>query len=564
MNPNTGAAYGNLLVAEGLVTQEQLDEAFRLTRTLGGKLAEALIRLGYATEEEIQALISSHMDIPYVKLSVDMIDPEAARLIPAKVAMDLMAIPVTVIDNILTVAVSDPMDTFSLDALSFASGYDLEPVISDERDIRAAIEFYFKDDQALVKSMEGAPDELIEFMDRFDEDEEAVEKPKLDEGPVVKLVNLVLSRAIKDRASDIYIEPEENLLRIRSNIDGVLTEMNVLPLRVNEALVSRIKVLAELDITERRRPQDGAFFVKYGGKHVDFRVATTPTVYGESLTVRVLDQSNASIAITDLGIPSQDLGGLLAALDEPYGFVLVCGPTGSGKTTTLYAMLNRISDPTKKVITIEDPVEYRLAGVTQIPVMHRIGLDFSTILRSVLRHNPHVVLVGEIRDAETAGISVQAALTGHLLLSSLHTVGAAEAIPRLIDMGIEPYLVREVVKLVLAQRLIRKLCTVCREEYAPERSLLQTLGIDDGVKGPFYRATGCEQCKHTGYRGRVGIFEMMVMSDELRREIAADMQLGDVKGIATRQGMRTMWQHGLEKVESGETSAEELMRNVPR
>ncbi len=561
-DPGACSFYGQILIDGGLLTQEQIDEACHMQETVGGKLTDVLVKLGYATTEEIQALISSHLDIPYVKLTVDMVDPEAAKLIPAKVAMDHMAIPVTVVDNILTIAVCDPVDTFSLDVLAFASGYELEPITCDEVDIRAAIEHYFKDDHSLVKSMEEAPGELLEFIDRFEEEPE--EKPGIDEGPVVKLVNLILSRAIKERASDIYIEPEENLVRVRCNIDGRLSEISVLPGRVHGALVSRIKVLSELDIAERRRPQDGAFFVKYGDKHVDFRVASAPTVYGESMTLRVLDQGNAMVSIGELGLPDADLSRLKAALEEPYGFVLVCGPTGSGKTTTLYAMLNQISDPTKKVITIEDPVEYRLNSMTQIPVAHKIGLDFAAILRSVLRHNPNIIMVGEIRDGETAGIAVQAAMTGHLMLSSLHTVGAAEALPRLMDMGVEPYLVREVVKVVLAQRLIRRLCPACREEYTADDSLLSELGIETATERPLYRAKGCERCKYTGYSGRVGVFEMLTMNDELRRCITPGMMTGDVKGAAESNGMVTMWRHALRMVVEGETSIEEVIRNVPR
>lgn len=560
MTGNTDGGLGSVLVEKGMISQEQLDLALKLQKTTGQRLKDILIKEGFTTREQLKEFITQHVDIPYVKLSVDLIDPEAVKLIPANVARNLVAIPVTLIGDILTVAVSCPFDTASLDMLAFASGYNLEPILSDEEDILEAIDYFFREGGLENELVEWDEDHL-EFVDRYAP--EILDEVRVDEGPVVKLVNLLLTRAIKEGASDIHIEPQENLVRVRYRIDGVLMEARILPVEVLNALVSRVKVLAELNIAERRLPQDGRFFVKYGGKSVDFRVATAPTIYGEAVIIRILDQSNARVSLADLGLEDADMRKLLKSLEEPHGFILVTGPTGSGKTTTLYAVLNEISDVTRKIITIEDPVEYRLGMVNQIPVNHKIGLNFATILRSVLRQDPDVILVGEIRDKETAHISVQAALTGHLLLSTLHTTGAPETVPRLVDIGIEPYYVREVVKLVIAQRLVRKLCPRCKESYTPDQSVLEELGIR-GDGGSFCRPVGCRYCNNTGYKGRVGVFEVMPMSEGIKALTAVQINPREVKARAVEEGMETMWRNAVAKVARGVTSLEEIARTIPR
>jgi type IV pilus assembly protein PilB len=559
-NTDEGQGYGNILVDKGLIASDQLDEAFRFQQARGGKLKDILIKLGYATNNEMHEFVSTHLDIPYVKLRLDLVDPEAVKLIPAKVAREYVAIPVTVIGDILTIAVSNPFDTVSLDTLAFSSGYSLEPIMSDEEDILAAIDF-FSGSEAPSDTEPVLQDEAVEFIDRF---EDAGDKVSVDEAPVVRLINQILSRAIRDRASDIHIEPGENLVRVRFNVDGSLMEANVLPKKVQQSVVSRIKILSELDISEKRMPQDGGFFVRLKGKEIDFRVATAPTVYGESVTLRVLDQGRAVVRLSELGLAGPEEARFRKALEESSGFILVTGPTGSGKTTTLYAMLNEINDTSIKVITIEDPVEYRISNISQISVSRRIGLDFAAILRSVLRQAPNVILVGEIRDAETAQVSVQAALTGHMLLSTLHTTGAADAIPRLIDMGVPPYLVREVVKLVIAQRLVKKLCPECKEEYRPEEDVRAMLGIKERGDVRLFAPVGCAACKYTGYRGRAGIFEAMPMTRKLRSAVAAERSSYELADIAGEQGMLSMWQNGVSRVLEGEISVQELFRNVPR
>ena len=561
MNENIDYRLGNTLVESGIITMDQLEAAIQIRKLSGQRLKNVLISEGYTTNEELKLFISEHVDIPYVKLSIDLIDPEAVKLIPANVARNNIAIPVNMVGDILTMAVSCPFDTTALDMLAFASGYKLEPILSDEEDILEAIDYFFQggglDEEVLTWD-----EDKLEVVDRYQAD--SIDEVKINEGPVVKLVNLLLSRAIKEGASDIHIEPQEGLTRVRYRIDGVLMEAKVLPLEVHNALVSRVKVVANLDITERRLPQDGRFFVKYNGKDVDFRVATAPTIHGESVIIRVLDQSNAAVNLADLGLEDDDLQKLMVTLEEPYGFILVTGPTGSGKTTTQYAMLNEISDISRKVITIEDPVEYRLDVVNQIPVNNKVGLDFAAVLRSVLRQDPDVILVGEIRDRETAGIAVQAALTGHLMLSTLHTTGAPETLPRLMEMGVEPYYIREVVKVIIAQRLARKLCPRCKEKYTPDSELLSQLGLDGSGHYAFYKPSGCKYCNHTGYKGRTGIYEVMPMSRDLRSMMSLDVTPEEIKEKAMQEGMSTMWTNAVKKVVLGITSIEEINRTTPR
>jgi type IV pilus assembly protein PilB len=561
MNENNDNGLGSTLVDSGIITTEQLEAAIHIQKLSGQRLKDVLISEGYTTKEQLKNFMSENMDIPYVKLSIDLIDPEAVKLIPANVARNNIAIPVNMVGDILTMAVSCPFDTAALDMLAFASGYKLEPILSDEEDILEAIDYFFKEG-GLEEEVLSWDEDKLEVVDRYHAD--AVDEVKINEGPVVKLVNLLLSRAIKEGASDIHIEPQDGLTRIRYRIDGILMEGKILPREIHNALVSRVKVIANLDISERRLPQDGRFFVKYKGKDVDFRIATAPTIHGESVIIRVLDQSNATVSLTDVGFEDDDLQKLMRILEEPYGFVLVTGPTGSGKTTTQYAMLNEISDISKKVITIEDPVEYRLNVVNQIPVNNKIGLDFATILRSVLRQDPDVILVGEIRDKETASIAVQAALTGHLLLSTLHTTGAPETLPRLVEMGIEPYYIREVVKVIVAQRLARRLCPRCKEKYVPDAELISELGLDTMGRYAFYRPAGCKYCNNVGYKGRTGIYEVMPMSVELKAMMSLEITPEEIKAKAVEQGMSTMWANAIRKVMAGVTSVDEIKRTIPR
>ncbi|MBN2169529.1 MAG: Flp pilus assembly complex ATPase component TadA [Actinobacteria bacterium] len=562
MNGFRDGGLGLVLVEKGLIDKDQLDKSLELQKREGLRLKDAIVRMGYSTEEDMELFISENLDMPLVKLTIDMIDPDAAHLIPEKVARDYKAIPVTVIADILTIAVSCPFDMTALDMMSFASGYSLEPILSEEEDIIVAIDHFFGDKKTGEGLVVGEEDS-IEYIQKQRDDKSAIQISAVDR-PIVRLVNILLIKAIKEGASDIHIEPMRDDIRVRYRIDGSLRVAKVLPIEVLSPLISRIKVLSELDIAERRKPMDGRFFAKYKGTFVDFRVATSPTIYGESIILRILDQSKAYVRLKHLGLEQVDFERVMEAIAEPHGFILVTGPTGSGKTTTLYAMINETYSDEKKVITIEDPVEYRLENISQIPVDVKIGLTFASVLRSVLRQDPDIILIGEIRDNETAQIAVQGALTGHMMLSTLHTTGAPETLPRLVDMGIEPYYVREVVKLIIAQRLVRKLCSRCREPYTPDERELIDIGVTPDAGYTIYRAGGCDYCNHTGYKGRSAVFEVMRISEDIKSLMTMDTSPVQVREKAVKDGMRTFWQNAVGRVLTGETSIDEILGKIPR
>jgi len=556
---------GEILVERGVITEAELDKAIFLAEETGKKLIDILEEQGYAKREDVLKVISEVVEMPYIKLNIDLIDPNAVKLIPAKVARRYKAIPILVVANILTIAISDPFDILSLDHLKFASGYSLEPVLADERDIKMAIEHFFgkRTGPAVISTSTG--EEIVEYLVMPEEKIEDISK-SADAPPVVKLVNLFLTEAIKQNASDIHIEMESEVTRIRYRVDGYLREAHLIPKKLGASAISRIKILSNLDITEHRVPQDGRFFIRYEGRDIDFRVATTPTIYGESAILRVLDQSKARITLDDLGLDPPEYERLKRNIKKPAGFILVTGPTGSGKTTTLYAILNELNTMTKKIITLEDPVEYRLKIVNQIPINPKVGLDFARGLRSILRQDPDIVLVGEIRDRETAEVAVQAALTGHLLLSTLHTMGTAETIGRLLDIGIERFYIKEVVECIIAQRLVRRLCPQCKKKYTPSPELLTRIGYKKKEKEEviFFRPKGCSACSGVGYKGRIGIFEVMEITDELRELIYEGASVKKIREQAISQGLRTMWDVALEKVVNGLTSIEEIEGIIPR
>ncbi len=552
--------FGTWLVKQGYLEQAQL-EATGDARLSGGKsLAKALVDLCLLEEPRLMQAIASYSGLPYVPLNLEAIDIEAVKLIPSPLCHKHLAIPIGREDDRLVLAVSFPLEVSALDELSFAGGYDLKQVLADETGILAALERFSRGD-TLEQKIGEWDDESLSFIDRNREVE--VDTIEVDRSDVVKLVNLLLVKAIKERASDIHIEPGENATLVRLRVDGILREENRLSSELHAAIISRIKVLSNLDIAERRMPQDGSFFAEYSGKDVDFRVSTSPTIYGESSSIRLLDQGKATVQLQELGYEQDDLEKIYKALAEPYGFVLATGPTGSGKTTSMYAMLNRLSEITKKIVTIEDPVEYRLDLVNQIQVNHEIGLSFDRVLRSVLRQDPDIILVGEIRDLETAHTAVQAALTGHLLLSTLHTNNAPETLLRLVEIGLEPFYVREVVKVAIAQRLVRRLCEHCREAYAPDARELAELGQETGGL-TLYRARGCEACGGSGYYDRTGIYEVMPMTEELKEMMTTQVPIHEVKETAVRQGMRTLWRNAVAKVLAGTTSVEEIRRCIAR
>ena len=549
------------LVGARTITPEQLEEARQLAHKQNARVADALVHLGYVDGNKLIDSLSAYLGAPRVTLNPEAIKPEVASLIESEEALEYHVVPVSETDKVLTLAISAPLDVEVGEKFSFKTGCSLDYIVCTEEELRKAVNFLYKVEVPEYDFEDGKvqPIQYIEG-DRTEPSSGVV----VDEASIVKLVDNLLSSAIQIGASDIHIEPKMDDAHVRLRIDGVLNDYKVLPGEEHHAVVSRIKILSNLDIAERRRPQDGVIFVRYGDADVDFRVATTPTIYGEGVVLRVLDQGQAAIELMDLGFSEADLAKTMHALEEPYGFVLSTGPTGSGKTTTMYAMLNKLNRAERKIVTIEDPVEYRMENLNQIPVNHAIGLAFAPLLRSVLRQDPNIILVGEIRDDETAHVAVQAALTGHLLLSTLHTTDAPEVLLRLMELGIEHFYVREVVKLIVAQRLVRKLCHHCAADYTPKAQDLEELILEPGTQVSLKGAVGCGHCHNTGYSGRTGVFEVMPMSTEIKDMMAPEVRLATIKQKAIDQGMRTLWQNAVDKVLEGETTLDEIKRTVPR
>ena len=507
-----------ILIDMGLVTQEQLDQAQAEQTATGKRLGRILIDMGLVKEQDLVAALASQIGLRFVDLSDATVDATASALLPEQVARKYRALPIGYEDEKLLVAMADPANLFALDDIRTITGMDVQPVVATAADIEAAIRKYSHFDESVEtvvsEASAAAEDDVLEL--------ERLAQSAVDEGPIVKMVNLLITQAIGDRASDIHIEPTERDVRIRYRVDGVLHEVMRSPKNVQAGLISRLKVMADINIAERRVPQDGRISLTVGGKGVDLRVATLPTVYGEKVVIRVLDKSSVLLKLEDLGLPGggvQELrGGVPQAVRRHPGH----GPTGSGKSTTLYATLNQINSPDRNIITVEDPVEYRLAGINQVQVNNRAGLTFASALRSILRADPDVVLIGEIRDRETAIIAIEASLTGHLVLSTLHTNDAASSLPRLVEMGVEPYLAASAIDCVVAQRLLRKLCVKCKEPYKPDKAELQEVGFPEFMLDEIdelMRPVGCSACAKTGFRGRLGIYEIMPISEEIERMV---------------------------------------------
>lgn len=549
------------LLARGLVTQDQVKEARGLSESRGLRLTDVLVNRGFITDDELLQALSEYLGVPRVKLHPEAIKEEVSGLVEPDDAVDHHVLPVSAEGSVLTLAISAPFDVETGEQFSFKTGYALEYVVCSDDELRVAINAVYGVDVPVDEFEEVEERELLYIEANRYEPKEDFE---VDEADIKGIVDGLLSSAIRIGASDIHIEPKLDNAQVRLRIDGVLSDYKILPGDQHHAVISRIKILSNLDIAEKRRPQDGVIFVRFGTSDVDFRVATSPTVYGEGVVLRVLDQGRAAIKLTDLGFSEFDLARTMDALQEPYGFVLSTGPTGTGKTTTMYAMLNKLDRTQKKIVTIEDPVEYRMDRINQIPVNHMIDLGFAPLLRSVLRQDPNIILVGEIRDQETAHVAVQAALTGHLLLSTLHTTDAPEVLLRLMEIGIEYYYVREVVKLIVAQRLIRVLCPHCAAPHSPTGEDLADLGMPADASPELRKATGCDQCRGTGYEGRTGVFEVMPMTGEIKDIMAPEVRLSTVKQLAVDQGMRTLWQNACDKVTAGITSLDEIRRAVPQ
>ena len=550
------APLGILLVQRGLINEAQLDYARGHQATVGGSLARILIEKGAITEAGLVQELARQLGIDFVDLADFSVDPTAASRINEALARRYTALPIAWDGAVLVVAIADPANVLAVDDIRSAARAPVKVVVATQEAIEAAINRYLRADADVEDFSSMATDD-------FDDDLSALNEV-VDDAPIVKLANLLIKQAVQDRASDIHIEPGERDVRVRYRIDGVLHEVMRPPKGVQAGLISRLKIMADLNIAEKRVPQDGRISANFGGKPADLRVATLPTVYGEKVVMRVLDKSTALLGLSDLGFLDQSLERFKSVMSLPYGTILVTGPTGSGKSTTLYATLNQINDVSKNVITVEDPVEYRLAGINQVQVNVKAGMTFAAALRSILRSDPDIVLVGEIRDRETATIAMEAALTGHLVLSTLHTNDAASTPSRLIEMGLEPFLISSAISCVVAQRLMRRLCERCKEPYEPAAADIGILRRDGGITPtePIYRAVGCSQCGKTGYRGRFGIHEILLVTEEIRGMVAEHAHADDLNKSAIASGMLTLREAGCANVARGYTTVEELLRVV--
>jgi len=547
-----------LLIEQGRITQDDLRKVRRLQQERGERLERLLLDLGFISEEDLLPLLSTYLGIETIHRRDFPTAPLPLGNLNLKFLKHAKVLPLAQTNGTLTVAMSDPADYYTIQGLELATGLQIEPRLARERDVLEALEtIYGGGDAAGGATAETADTELEIFSD----DEEDVNhlRDLASEAPVIRFVNLLISRAVEQRASDIHIEPFENELKVRYRIDGVLHDVEAPARRLQAAIVSRVKIMSKLNIAERRLPQDGRIKLRLMGREIDLRVSTLPTLYGESVVLRILDRSSIVVTLGSLGFPEDTLALFDRLITKPYGMILVTGPTGSGKTTTLYGALDKINSPDKKIITIEDPVEYQLFGVNQIHVKPQIGLTFANGLRSIVRQDPDVIMVGEIRDAETAEIAIQAALTGHLVFSTLHTNDAAGAVSRLLEMGVEDYLLASSLLGVLAQRLVRKVCEKCRRSAEITPTVQRELGGDGGPV-QVYEGTGCEDCAQTGYRGRSGIFELLQVNEVIRPLILKRSSADMLKDAAVQQGMRTLREDGWHKVRTGVTTVAEVVR----
>ncbi|MDQ1533351.1 MAG: type pilus assembly protein PilB [Actinomycetota bacterium] len=556
-----GTPLGALLMREGLLTEAQLDAALNDQMRSGKQLGRILIELGTISETDLVRTLAKQVGLEYFDLANASIDSSAVSLFSESVARRYQAVAVGWEGERLIVAMADPSNVFALDDIRAITGREVKTVVASPTELAATIERYFRVDAEVDTVAQAAADEFSETEDLSSVGE------VIEDAPIVKFVNLLITQAVNDRASDIHIEPTEHDLRIRFRIDGVLHEVMRSPRSIQAGVISRLKVMAEINIAERRIPQDGRISLKVGGRSVDLRVATLPIVHGEKVVMRILDKGQALLRLEDLGFLPETLERFSTAYRKPYGTILVTGPTGSGKSTTLYATLNILNEPHRNIITVEDPVEYRLAGINQVQVHPKAGLTFASALRSILRADPDVILVGEVRDRETAVIAIEAALTGHLVLTTLHTNNAASTPMRLVEMGVEPFLVTSAIDCVVAQRLARRLCDHCKEPYQPTEAELVEAGWSaeelSGNDWPtLQRAIGCSTCGKTGYRGRFAIHEVLLLSEEMERMVIERRSTEDLAKLAVMEGMITLKKDGLRKVALGLTSLEEVFRVV--
>jgi type IV pilus assembly protein PilB len=565
---------GEILVKENLITPDQLKQALDHQKMNGGRLGSSLIKLGFVQDDDITQVLSRQYGVPSINLKFYEVESAVIKLIPQETAVRYQVVPLSRVGATLTIAMTDPTNVFALDDIKFMTGFNVEPVVASENDVNEAIQKFYGDSSSgeelskVMKDLTGEDAAALEITGEEEELDAAALERAAEEAPIIKLVNLILTDAVKRGASDIHVEPYEKELRVRLRMDGILQTVMTPPLKLKDAMTSRVKIMAKLDISEKRLPQDGRIMLKYvrdgKKKDLDFRVSTVPTIHGEKIVLRLLDKENLRLDMTKLGFEPESLTRFEHEILKPYGMVLVTGPTGSGKTNTLYSAISRLNTVETNIMTAEDPVEFQLTGVNQVQMKDQIGLNFAAALRSFLRQDPNIILVGEIRDFETAEIAVKAALTGHLVLSTLHTNDAPSTISRLMNMGIEPFLVATSVNLICAQRLVRRVCTSCKEELeVPQQALLDAgFTADDAKKVKVWEGKGCSTCNNTGYKGRVGLYEVMELNDELRELVLVGASALELKKKALELGMITLRRSGLIKVAAGMTTLEEVVRET--
>jgi len=565
---------GEILVKDSLISADQLKQALDYQKKNGGRLGTCLVKLGLVSDDDITAVLSRQYGVPSINLKFYEVDPAVIKLVPQETAVRYQIVPLSRVGSTLTIAMTDPTNVFAMDDIKFMTGFNVEPVVASETAISEAIHKFYGEVESVeeldkvMKDLTGDEESALELASEEAEMDLASLSKAAEEAPIIKLCNLILTDAVKRGASDIHVEPYEKEFRVRFRIDGVLQNVMAPPLKLKDAMTSRMKIMSKLDISEKRLPQDGRIMIKYlkdgKKKELDFRVSTVPTLFGEKIVLRLLDKENLRLDMTKLGFEAESLEKFEKAILRPYGMVLVTGPTGSGKTNTLYSSVARLNTPDTNIMTAEDPVEFQLPGVNQVQMKEQIGLNFASALRAFLRQDPNIILVGEIRDFETAEIGVKAALTGHLVLSTLHTNDAPSTISRLMNMGIEPFLVATSVNLICAQRLVRRICSQCKEPLQVQPQALIDAGYtpEESSKTTVYHGKGCGTCNGSGYKGRVGLYEVMEINDELRELILVGASALELKKKALEQGMITLRRSGLIKVATGQTTMEEVLRET--
>ncbi|MDD3905318.1 MAG: ATPase, T2SS/T4P/T4SS family [Candidatus Omnitrophica bacterium] len=556
-----------ILIDKGLLKPSDLERALSVQKEKGGSLSDVLVELGLVTRADLMIALSYGLGIPPINLSRYKIDPAVIKLIPKKMARNYKILPLSKIGDTLVLAIADPLNIFFVDDIKTLTGFKISPVIATEKDITEAQRQYYDEDtnvaiEKLVGDMEEARN--IKLLD--EEVDGAVQSSSellkiTQDAPVVKITNILLAEAVNLRASDVLIEPLQKELRVRYRVDGILHEGRRSPIKLHNAIISRLKVMSDLDIAERRLPQDGRFKVKLHGREIDFRISVIPSSMGEKIALRILDKSQATLDIEKLGFDERSLVEIRKAAARPHGMILICGPTGCGKTTTLYSIMQHVNSPEKNIVTVEDPVEYQIEGVNQVTSLPEIGMTFAAALRSILRQDPNIIMIGEIRDFETADIAIKAALTGHLVLSTLHTTTATGSVIRLINMGVEPFLITSSLVMVGAQRLVRRICPVCKEPYELDAEVAARLNIKpDKGKVVFYRGKGCNNCFKTGYKGRVGLIEVLALTPGIKALVMENAQEHRIREAARREGMMTLRENGVKRVLEGLTTLDEVLR----